>query len=502
MQLPHRFPDFPAVRERGGPREHAAHRVEFLLPRDLSLAFSIQPRPLLPRREVRRRDEPDRQRGDRCAHAAHEQAIPPDELRREVTPRRGTRHDGLLREKTTQIRRERGRVRVPPLRLGIKAAMHDRLKVARDAGADRPERNRHAALDRAHRSGERKPRDLEGRALRQQLVRDHPEGVNIRPRAGVSRVPRELLGRHVPDRPHELPLLGDRHQADRRVPREAGDPEVEHLGLSRREHKDVVRLEVAVHNAPRVRVPNRTRDRREQLNRPPPVQALRVHRQRRALDVLHREERPDRLADLRGARLVDLGDPRVLQSSLDLRFLPQPLLEPATGADAVDDLDRDAPPGARLLRLKNDAHPALADPADDAVAPDPFGKRRLGGRAVGRLEQAVEFPPPRFDTRLRKRAGSRFQRQQLEHIRAERRIAAPRPDPVLARRLRLLERLGDQLRDPGIPRRIHHDARSSRASHSRATCQSRFTVGSLTPSNSAISGTRSEPSSRSSATRA
>src|SRR5207249_4056 len=88
----------------------------------------------------------------------------------------------------------------------------------------------------------------------------------------------------------------------------------------------------------------------------------------RQLDPVYQFHRKENLPVLRAARFVDRGDARMLQSrqglDLALEHLDQPIVSPETPADH---LQRHKPPRPLLLRLINNAHPALADLAQDAV---------------------------------------------------------------------------------------------------------------------------------------
>jgi len=106
--------------------------------------------------------------------------------------------------------------------------------------------------------------------------------------------------------------------------------------------------------------------------------------QRPAVDELHREERLAALAAILGARLVDAGDPRVLQLAEHLRLVAEAPQQPGRHHARADHLQRHAPPRLLLLGLVDDAHPALADDAHDGVAPD------AGGQLHGRLVVAAD----------------------------------------------------------------------------------------------------------------
>src|SRR5262249_55215852 len=84
------------------------------------------------------------------------------------------------------------------------------------------------------------------------------------------------------------------------------------------------------------------------------------------------------------ARLVNLRNARMLQTTEGLRFLLEAAQEFGVGQPGLEDLERNGAPRMILFRLVDRAHAPFADDADDAIA----GNRRrevndTGPRAAG-----------------------------------------------------------------------------------------------------------------------
>ena len=83
--------------------------------------------------------------------------------------------------------------------------------------------------------------------------------------------------------------------------------------------------------------------------------------------------------------LVHLADVRVVDAGRGPGLAAEPLAGRLVGLG--DRLDRDPPPQALVLGREDDAHAALAEPVEDAVAPQP--PRRLGCRGRRASPRAV-----------------------------------------------------------------------------------------------------------------
>src|SRR5262249_12363514 len=101
-----------------------------------------------------------------------------------------------------------------------------------------------------------------------------------------------------------------------------------------------------------------------------------LRRQRDAVDILHRDERPS----LPFIQLVDMRDVRMIQRRCEARLLLEPLQPLLVGSEARrKKLERDWALEPRVLGKKDLAHSALAQRSHDAVSSDdgPRGKTRL-----------------------------------------------------------------------------------------------------------------------------
>ena len=153
---------------------------------------------------------------------------------------------------------QRRRVRVPFRRILGETSRDDPVERRRHLPVERRRRHRRVALDRRE--------DLPGRlagerpARRQHLVEDHAEGEHVGRRPEV--LAARLLGRHVRGRAeHQLrAALRDELTLRAHVSGALGEPEVEDLELVLGADDDVVRLEVAVDDAGRVRLAHARRD--------------------------------------------------------------------------------------------------------------------------------------------------------------------------------------------------------------------------------------------------
>ncbi len=106
--------------------------------------------------------------------------------------------------------------------------------------------------------------------------------------------------------------------------------------------------------------------------------------QRFALDQLHGDER----AAVDVAQIVDLADERVHDPRRDPRLADQPRAGARIGGGVAQQLERDATLETLVERLVDDAHPTLAQPADDPVVRHALtgldGRRGLAGGRDGR----------------------------------------------------------------------------------------------------------------------
>ena len=113
---------------------------------------------------------------------------------------------------------------------------------------------------------------LERSSASQHLIEDDAEGEDVRPRVDPG-APR-LFRRHVGDRAEDLALARQVHSALRRSAREVGtgarglepgQAEIQHLDAPLARHHDVAGLQVAMHDAARVRRRQRVGERHGDL---------------------------------------------------------------------------------------------------------------------------------------------------------------------------------------------------------------------------------------------
>jgi hypothetical protein len=228
-------------------------------------------------------------------------------------------------------------------------------------------------------AGERQPAG-------EQLEQHHPGRVDVTGGTGGS--PGDLLGRHVADRPDEQPGPGVTGRRQR-----PGQAEVGHLDPPLGGDQDVLRLDVAVHDAGRVRRRQPVEHARHDLERgrggePPavPEQAL----QRAAGHELHRQvqERPV------GALVEDRHHVLVRQPRHRLGLADEPapeLLVP--GQLGVHDLERHLAVEPRVGGLVDGGHPAVRDARGHRVAPvEQTPGQRVGQGIVHRDDFTVVSP--------------------------------------------------------------------------------------------------------------
>ncbi len=106
-------------------------------------------------------------------------------------------------------------------------------------------------------------------------------------------------------------------------------------------------------------------------------------------DELHREVGLRSELAVDRARLVDLGDARVLEPREDVRLVLEALEVRGRHALVADELQRDATARPLLLGDVHDAHTASADPLADPIAGD-RGARGIRHRGRGRDELVAE----------------------------------------------------------------------------------------------------------------
>ena len=263
-----------------------------------------------------------------------------------------------------EVRQELGRAGVAVVgglrEAAVEHALHD--------GPRGPERRLGQARGRLLQNGvERLDAGLtaEGRFPRQHLVEQRAEGEEVAARVHVA--PPHLLGRHVGGGAKDAP--GVRVAPRRRVgsalegrsrTQQLGEAEVDDLGVSRLGEHHVLRLQVAVNDAARVRLDQALGHLDREVERAGGLDRGARDRggERPAAHQLHGDEG-------RSLGLVDLVDHRdggVRERGSRARFLLEPslLLGLAHGGGA-EHLERDLPAQRRVEGAVDDADPAPAD---------------------------------------------------------------------------------------------------------------------------------------------
>jgi hypothetical protein len=265
-----------------------------------------------------------------------------------------------------------GRRRVAARRLLGEALEAQRLEIARDVAVQQARGRRIDLPDLS--DGVDGAVGPERRAAGEQLVQDRAQPVDVAARVGLASG--GLFGRHVAGRSHRAAARGqgsvDRHPV--------GETEVGDARAIRLVDQDVPGLEVAVHDAQRVRRVHGGRDVAHVAGRALGWQRRAAHqiRQALALDQLHREVRlAVVVADLEhrdGVRVTELGGgARFLAKAVDLVLVG----ELAGG----DELQRDLAIQRRIARPPHHAHRAAPDRRDQIVTAEAArGGRRWGGR--------------------------------------------------------------------------------------------------------------------------
>ena len=199
--------------------------------------------------------------------------------------------------------------------------------------------------------------------------------------AAVELVAADLLGRHVVDGAHELPVGGVGAVAGVREP-EVGEVGV--IAVALLVEQDVARLDVAVHQPAPVGGVERFGDLRGDGDGPLGAersagsqQGLEVG----AVDVAHRDEQP--AIDLAG--VVDGDDVRVVEARRQPRLVQEPLAEALVLREALGQhLERHRAAQTHVAREVDLAHAAPSDPLPDLVDAEhgPFERVWLTHRLV------------------------------------------------------------------------------------------------------------------------
>ena len=273
--------------------------------------------------------------------------------------------------------RRRGRCALAPRRGGDARAGSQRLLLEEHA--------RNLRDGRAAQRGR-----IEGRYAGEQLIRQHAQRVDVRPRVYVQPGMLGLLGRHVFQRADDLPELRVHGLLGQPGVHGLGDSEIDDLGngLVGVEHdQHVGRLDVAVDDAFLMRVLHRVAHRDQQ---PQPVadrQSLAVTElgDGNAAHPFHHEVRP---AGLRRTGIEHAGDIRVIHHGQGLALGLEAGDDGLCIHAQLDDLERDlALDRRRLLGQIHRSESAFADHLQQPIRADlaagAFGGRRDEGVDAG-----------------------------------------------------------------------------------------------------------------------
>ena len=200
-----------------------------------------------------------------------------------------------------------------------------------------------------------------------------------------------LLRRHVGGCAHHdtLPRAGNRGHVRLRCGRPAlGEAEIEDLHVVARPDEDVFGFDIAVDDACSVRGVQRGGDLRAHVEGC--VQAQRTGGepifQRRALQILHDDERPLVLL----ADVVDGADVRVVECRCRPRLAREPVQGLAVAREFVgDELESHRTAEPRIFGFVQHAHAACADPLDDAVVRERLTDERI---AAGLMSLPTRAP--------------------------------------------------------------------------------------------------------------
>ena len=176
-----------------------------------------------------------------------------------------------------------------------------------------------ALVDVAHQHDHWRLRVVKRRPPHQQLVRQHPQRVQIGPGANVAR--HGLLGGHVGGRPDSH--TGGSHLPGPGLLSGPCDPVIGELHPSVSRHHDVLGLQVTVHDAGRLRVCQRRQHALQYARDPSQRQAPHVLAQRAARDVLHRDVRRASVLEV----LMHGDDVRVVERAGEPRLAQEPVRE-------------------------------------------------------------------------------------------------------------------------------------------------------------------------------
>ena len=327
-------------------------------------------------------------------------------------------------------------------------------------------RGRDAVAAKHSRDGRRQGAAFEGIGARGQFGDERAERELIGARVHVES--QQLLGRHVARRAgHEA---GHREAGDRRqsagLALEARQAEVEDLHPPVGQAEHVLGLQIAVHDAARVRHDQRRRQRLRHGERA-------IARQRTAL-----HHRPQGLAvEILAADVgvavdvlerVDRGDVRMHEGRRRAGLVPQALLLERVGrAQRRHGLERHAALQPRVFGLEHHAHAAAPEHTHQVVGPDDGARAELRKRRIGDLGNRHGI-----NRVLEKAFRAVVRVQQRRHLAAHvgRHLAGG--EPRRPRVVRLGQRAREQVADHAPPIGGHVTGRQAPSSGTRGPASS------------------------------
>ncbi len=245
---------------------------------------------------------------------------------------------------------------------------------------------------------------LQRRRPGQQLVEDHAQGVDVRPRVHVEVVELGLFRTHVERRAQYHAVGRVQRALGERLLDRLGQPEVDHFRHRMavvQADQDVAGLQVSVDHALGVGVLHGLADRYEECETLGDGQAgvVAILGEGDALDVLHDEERPARLGR---AAVQHLGDVRVVHQSQGLPLRLEPGQHGPRVHSRPDELECHDPPNRLcLLGLPDRAHSPCANLLEQPVAAGEHGADALArGNNPGGCWTGGDFRPAGRPCRL------------------------------------------------------------------------------------------------------
>ena len=487
----------------GVERVEPAHRLQLgrqVAEHELDQPFGLRLLALRLAAFVHRHGGAGGQRQRRSRAGAHGHAVAAQELGAAVGPGVGPRGDGRVREVPAQVVGQRGGVGIAFGGLLLQRLRDDGVEVAlqrmRAACGVGPARLQHGLRHQRRRAFDHRlpvRQRVAGLAFQrqpaaEQAEQQHAQRVDVG--GGGDLAALQLLGRGVLRREGVAGLLRERavaHTVGRRV-EQLGDAEVEQLHLARRGDEDVRRLQVAVQDQPVVRVRHRVQHVQHQVQ---PRGQRQVVRGAELVDgqARHVFQHQVGLAGPGGGQVAGVEQPRdvrVRQPRHDAALAREALGAGGREQPGVEELDRhlglEAAVGA--LRQPDAAHAAAADLAHQRVrahglAGQPGRWRQGRGLQEAAVVQARELVEP----------GRQFGRQcgvvGLQGRQARRALGGRQVQQRVEQRRQHLPACA-------VHRARRHQ-RSATRRNSRALCQSRCTVRSVTSRLAAISASVRPP---------